>query len=602
MGLLALLALLRGPALMSAAWGNAGMLALRDALLARVGRLPAVDAGKGMAQGEGAVSLAIQRLRRAVALDQENLVARRALGRAALVAGDAERAADIFDPLLESAGRDPLLYRDVLIALSASGRSDDLLAFYEAVAPPSSYSNDLYASYLLWRVAGDAMDVDGAAVYSETLTSFSLEAVHSIAEPTLENAAEGVLGLLEDGIWDREKALNVVSFLVWQHDGAASVVRLLEQLAERYPVEPDWLFYLAEAYHRRGELEQAAAMYQRVLTVDSKYAPAYLRLGMVAEAQAQALNVGSELPAVVSQEHLQEAARWYAQYQRLAADDLLGLKRLATVCGALEEAGTDAESCYQAALWVSGSTSSRVEMGRGASSVGLETSAADVLREAIDARSNDRRIVADMLVVPVEAVGLGVDLVENGGFEAWVEGTPEGWIWSDMFNREPFNAAAFLGGRDEIYVFEGQRAARVDGFWVQQEEGKSPARAGFWQRGGVPSGSWPVTLAADAAYVLSLDYRTTRIPDNGASVWVSGTSDLFWKGDHGLPGTDGAWWHFVAVGWNRSAADAEIYPLIRIFAPGSVEIDDVQVRVVRLDQGITVNPGSARFRVVTGDN
>jgi len=46
--------------------------------------------------------------------------------------------------------------------------------------------------------------------------------------------------------------------------------------------------------------------------------------------------------------YLQQAAYYYARYHALAPNDLLGLKRLAGVCTALE-AGVDDESCQEAA-------------------------------------------------------------------------------------------------------------------------------------------------------------------------------------------------------------------------------------------------------------
>jgi tetratricopeptide (TPR) repeat protein len=58
---------------------------------------------------------------------------------------------------------------------------------------------------------------------------------------------------------------------------------LLERLIERYPAEPDWPFYLAELYHRRGDLDRAEAAYRQVLETDPDYAQAYLRLGMIYE-------------------------------------------------------------------------------------------------------------------------------------------------------------------------------------------------------------------------------------------------------------------------------------------------------------------------------
>jgi len=45
---------------------------------------------------------------------------------------------------------------------------------------------------------------------------------------------------------------------------------------------------------------------------------------------------------------LQQAAHYYSRYHVLARDDLLGLKKLAEVCTALEEAGVEDENCCQA--------------------------------------------------------------------------------------------------------------------------------------------------------------------------------------------------------------------------------------------------------------
>ena len=164
-----------------------------------------------------------------------------------------------------------------------------------------------------------------------------------------------------------------------------------------------------------------------------------------------------------------------------------------------------------------------------------------------------------------------------------------------MFNREPFNAAAFAGGSDGLLAFEGQQAARVDGLWVQQQEDKSPARAGFWQWDEMTRGLRPITLPVSAPYVLSFYYRTTRVPDGRAMVWVSDEPDVFWVHGHGLPSTGEGWRHFVAVGWNRSDAKAAIRPLVRLFAPGCVEFDGVQVRPIWLPKETIVEGGETRF-------
>ena len=384
---LALLLLLRGPALMSAVWTNAGMLTLRDVLLSQVDLAPGTYPVFGALQGDAATVRAMQHFRHAVAFNGNSLAGRWALGRAALAAGDVETAADALGPLVGRVGHNPLLYYDVLIALSYSGRPGEVVALYESTPPPRPTQvisdavalayldlmtggqgsgetrrgleqaqelrpGDLYANYNLWKQAREAGDVETAAACSETLTYFLLEAVHPADERLLDYAAEVIPALLEDGLWDRDKTLNVISFLVWQHNAAPGVERLLEQLIERYPSEPDWPFYLAELYRRRGDLERAEAAYRQAVAVEPVYAQACLRLGMVAQAKSQS-------PILKSQAQLEEAAGWYGKYHEMAPDDLLGLKRLAEVCTALEEAGVEDASCREAAARVRGDQKSR---------------------------------------------------------------------------------------------------------------------------------------------------------------------------------------------------------------------------------------------------
>jgi tetratricopeptide (TPR) repeat protein len=540
------------------------------------------------------------RFRQALALNGNSVAARWGLARACLALGrvgvqeevNHATAAAVLRLLVSDNTRNPIIYQDALLAFLSADRSQDVIKLYEANPPlqqtqlmsdtvacaylqrgaPDDVARayalrpgDLYANYHLWHMAQDASDVEAATVFSDTLVYFPLEAVHPTNERLLDYAAEVIPFLLEEGLWDRERTLNVVSFLVWQHSGASGVERLLEQLIRRYPAEPDWPFYLAEFYHRRGDLGRAEVAYRQVLEVDPGYTQSYLRLGVVAETK--------------SQRRLEEAASWYCRYYKVAPQDLLGLKRLAAVCAALEEAGVENEHCRKAASQVDAEP---------------ETIASAVLQEALTAYTDDRGIVAELLGVPVTDVELGPNLVENSGFEV-IRKKPEGWKWSDMFNREPFNAAAFAGGGEELLSFEGQQVIRVDGFWVRRQEDRSLARAGFGQRS-------EVVLAENLPYLFSLYYRTLRVPDGKASAWVSGDPKVLWALDHGVVATNGAWRRFVAIGWNRSGAEAAIHPLVRSFAAGSVEFDDVQIRLIRLPETTAVEIDEARFRVIGQDD
>jgi len=597
--LVALLVIL--PRLVADGLANAGSLALARAALT-------IDEDGSGGQSTKLLERARTRFEQALTWHGSHSAARWGLARAMLAFGkpgagsdeEATVAADALRPLVIDGTHNLLLYQDALIAFNRSGRPDDAITLYEAnqsveqtqttsTTVASAYlqrgtpgdlqralalhPNDLYANYQLWRAARDAGDVRTVTTLSDTLVYFPLEAVNPVDERLLDYAAETIPSLLDEGMWDREKVLRVASFLVWQHNEAVSVERLLEQLVRRYPAEPDWPFCLAELYHRQGDLGRAEVAYWRVLVVDPEYAQAYLRLGMVAEEKSQISNPKS-------QEQVREAAKWYEQYYRMVPDDLLGLKYLAEVCTALEEAREEDESCRQAALQIE----SQEERA-------IRNSPAAVLREALEAYTDDRRIVAELLRVPAEAVELEPNLVENGGFEDWDSTKLTGWWVSDMATGGSWNKGLFVNSKDELIAWESI-AGRVNGLWLQYRSDKEPGRSGYLQID-------EKKLTAASPYVLSFYYRTTGVPDGAAAVWVSDNNLVLFGHDHRLPATNGRWWRFAVVGWNRSGDVATVRLLLRSFMAGQVWFDDVQLRAV--DLHLPVQPQESRLIVLTGD-
>jgi len=618
LGTLMLLVLLRGPGLASRALSNAGMLVLRDGLMVQTDFPGAYPAYGALGETPG-ISGAVQTLRRAVAMDASNLSARWALGRAALAVGDAETAAGALGSLASRASHNPLLYHDVLVVLSRSGRPEEVIALYGLVPAPQHSQvvtdavalayldlamggqgdggtgdrrearqwleqalmlrpGDLYANYRLWQQAWKAGEIETAAAYGEALTYFPLEAIHPADERVLNYVAAAMPALLEDGLWNREKTLNVVSFLVWRHTEAAGVEGLLERLIERYPSNPDWPLYMAELYHRRGDLDRAEAMYRRVLELDPTVVPTYLRLGLVAEARLQ-------IPNPKSQEWLEEAAGWYGRYYHMAPDDLMGLRKLAKVCTALEEAGVSDPSCQEATEWAMGGQGDKETRGQGES--GDLCSPGAVLQEALAARTDGRRVVAELLGVPVEDTELGSNLVENGGFEEWREGAPVQWRWLNMANREPWSDGLFAGGHDPLDAYEQESAVRVEGFWLQHD-GEEPARAGYGYR------ESQVNLEPGRLYVLTFAYRT-QLPGGAAGVWLSQDPVVVFGGEQFLPATGGAWREYVILGRNESPVVAPIWPLLRNWGEGAVWFDALQVREVGLSREVAWPGQGARF-------
>jgi len=566
-GAVVLLLLLRGPALASAAWGNVGALALRDGLLARGDLTPGIYPVYEVLDETRAVARAMQSLRRAVALDEDNQSARWALGRTALAVGDVKSAANVLRPLVERGWHNPLLYYDVLLALSYSGQPEQVIAWYESAAPlqytqmvsdvvalayldlttggPGDKETgrqgqvrrwleraltlrpgDLYANYHLWKQAQQGDNLVGAAVYSETLVYFPLEAVHPVDERLLNYAAEAIPAMLEDGLWDREKTLNVVAFLVWQYDQAMSVERLIERLIERYPNDADWPFYLAELYHRRGGLEQAEAAYRQVLAVEPGYAQAYLRLGTVAEAKAQ-----SQGPT--SQEWLREAAGWYEQYHAMAPDDWLGSKRLAEV--------------YEV-------------LGR---------PEAAVLREALVAKTDARHIVAEMLGVPVESVELGPNLVGNGGFEKWEGAIPTGWQFG-CYLGQGGDGGLYAAGKDALAA--EREVSRIITLWGGLMPDGTTTYAEYVGDGFSVTGT---------QYLISLYYRVWHFTEGGGLIFLGDYAHLggVVLAHEPLPLSDGQW-RVLRILADGPAGTISVVPLVRNWGIGQLWAQAFEVRPV----------------------
>jgi tetratricopeptide (TPR) repeat protein len=577
-GALALLLLL-GPTLMSAVWTNAGMLALRDALLAQDGLAPGTYPIRNAVQGDATAVQALRHLRRAVALDGDNLAARWELGRAALSVGDAELAANALGELAGELEHNPLLYGDVLMALSYGERPEEVTSLYESLPPPQRTQvisdvvalayldlvaggqgdketggqgevghwfervnalrpSDLYANHYLWRRAQESGDLSSARVYGATLADFPLEAIHPVDARLLDYAAEVIPALFREGLWDREQTLNVISFLVWQHSEAVGVERLLERLVERYPSEPDWSFYLAELYHRRGDLGQAQAAYQQVLAADPEYAQAVLRLGMVAEARSQASIPGPEA-------QLEEAARRYGQYREMAPGDLIGLRRLGEVCAALGGAGAEGQSCQKAAS-----------------------------EETLEALAGERYVVAEMLSVPAEHVELGPNLVEGGGFEEEGEGQDgrlERWSFWTYLGSD--RNGLYFAGLDSLAA-EGS-AARIVGL-RGGPMGDGTTTYGEY-RGRVlnlPPGDW---------YIISSRYRSQNLDGNGL-LFVGEDFEGGVQLTHTYLGDSSDDWYRVSVIVPGHSRERAVIPVVRNWGLGSIWFDDVRVRSVWLSE------------------
>ena len=263
----------------------------------------------------------VAHLHQALRRDPRNVQAMRLLVRVYVTQGQSEAALETLQQALVVRPDSPLLYLELGDVYDSLGQTEAAIEAYEtggvgsrgvplavnylklADAQAQAGGGDvaiglwrkaatvnpdnLYALYRLAQIHRDLGDEERAVEYEEQLRYFDLNAVAISPDARMaEYQGRAMAGLADDGIWERDKLLNVVSYQVWQFaEGAPGVMaeRVLGTLLEQWPQDADILFYLAELYHRRGDLEQAEAAYRQVLDVEPDYAPAYLRLGMLYE-------------------------------------------------------------------------------------------------------------------------------------------------------------------------------------------------------------------------------------------------------------------------------------------------------------------------------
>lgn len=494
---------------------------------------------------------AMDYLERAVALNPDNTLAYRWLTKAHLQLDQPDQAREPARQMLQLAPNNPLVqleagdvydrlgefeqaithyeagqvgdrqlqlavnYLQLADLLWAEGKHDQVVTIWQDRLPGTGFAS-LYANWRLYRYY--ANQTEAANVYQDSIRYFPLKSIALSPDIRLnEYQHRAIVGVATDGLWEPETLSAVIAYRVWQ-DQSQATEDLLQALLAGDQTNGDLGFFLGEMYHRRGEWQAAQRAYKQVLELDPEYAPAYLRLGMIAEAKP----LGN--PA--------EAAGWYEHYHKLIPDDLLGIKKLGDV--------------YEV----------------------LDNPAALILQNRFKIRTDDRQIIADLLGLDPHVIELGENVLSNGNFEIWPESHPSHWQWYDMSTQKPFNRAIFAGGKDTLATIE-LNGARVDGLWLQHLEDRSPARGGWWYDGEIKP-----EVKQESGYALSFFYRTESLPDQSLQLWFEHSSQY-------LPNTNGAWQYKVILLQDLDA-DSKIQPLFRIFNSGRFWIDGVTLRPIVL--------------------
>ena len=363
-------------------------------------------------------------------------------GRIALACDNSPAAYEALYPLTGIVENNPLLYQDVVIALSAGNDFKTLEDTYQRFPPPVqavsdtlalAYINytkdyetalrfrpdDLFVAYHLWLEAKDRSDFVQTGVYSDALNHFTSSAISPDNSYLFEHTIDVAPSLFQEGIWSQDKLKNVVGFWVWQYSNIDSVAKLLEDMVLLYPGDPTWNFYMAELYHRRGELVSAIEFYSNTLTLAPNYYYIHFRLGMVYEEMSLKHIENSEAL-------LLSAIDQYKLYHEWAPRDLVVLEKLVELQEKIGYPKVD----FQVEL---------------------------------DSLVNLQAAVAEQLNVSEQQILIGPELLSSGSFLQ--TGGIINWRVSNMFNSHPFGEALYIVGVDTLDVSGKNYPGRIIGLW-----------------------------------------------------------------------------------------------------------------------------------------
>ena len=76
-----------------------------------------------------------------------------------------------------------------------------------------------------------------------------------------------------------------------------------------------------------------------------------------------------------------------------------------------------------------------------------------------------RRAAAEQLGLPTEQIELGPNLIENGNFEVWTNGSPAGWRLGQYLGK-PGDQGLYFAGEDDL--IPDAKSARIMTLWGGQ--------------------------------------------------------------------------------------------------------------------------------------
>lgn len=168
------------------------------------------------------------------------------------------------------------------------------------------------------------------------------------------------------------------------------------------------------------------------------------------------------------------------------------------------------------------------------------------------------------------------NLVVNGDLEQAARNIayPPGWMPNFWSTSEPWSTGLFVLGLDDVTVYEGKQALRIDCLAVDHVPDLLTPYAGFCHEK-------PLVIEPSCDWCLSFAYRTERTDADVAQVWVLNDVEVLFS--QSLCATSGQWQR-VSVDLTNRGHTRHFALYLLSFGEGSVWFDDIEIR--RDDAGL----------------
>ena len=391
----------------------------------------------------------------------------------------------------------------------------------------------LYSRYRIALSNGD--DKDLIEKLETRLTYFELDSIAPRSDARLRHCdVETMARLVSEGMWNREKLNRIVSYRVWQYP-SAETEQFISELLHFFPNDVDLLFYHGELYQRIQAWEKAREKYEQVIRLDASYTKAYLRLADVLQESCG--------DALAKCHLLDEIEENYERYISLVPDDLLGSEKI-------------------------------IEFFKN-----VKNPKSKLLEHEYRKRTDDRQIVAEQFGVSVDQVFFGPNMIDNGGFEEWLESRPKSWWQYTKAGGEGVNIGYLKAGSDFIDALDGKYYGRMVGLWVGNNNELTQPHVAFACNNDQLDMRCEFHLRSQGLYLFSFFYRTSENENIVAGPWFGLGNNPF-VGTKSLPNTDGEWHKIVLIDNNQQNVTTNIRLFFRLLSKGEVWWDNVSLREI----------------------